>query len=259
MIREEIIKINDLNFSIGNKRILKDVSLTVNKGEFVGLIGPNGAGKTTLLKNINGINTPDSGDIIIRGKNLNRYKDRELAKTIALMNQNTSISFGFKCGDIVLMGRYPYTSFLRGYSYDDNLKVERYMEYTNTLQFKDRNITELSGGERQRVLFAKVLSQETDIILLDEPTASLDICHEEQIFSYSKELVREGKTVIASIHDLRTAIKYCDRLIMMGDGNVVKEGSPDEVITEGNLREIYNIKTQVYMNPVSKMLDFHVH
>jgi len=254
----KIIEISNLHYSINNKKILDDINISFGKGEFIGLIGPNGAGKTTLLKSINGLNKLDAGDIKISGNHIIKMKDKELAKQIALMNQNTSISFGFPCVDIVMMGRYPYSRTLGGFTKEDSEVVNKYMNFTDTIRFKERLITELSGGERQRVLFAKVLAQETDVILLDEPTASLDITHEEQIFKYSKELSENGKTVIAAVHDLRIAIKYCSKLVLLDKGRIIKEGIAEEVITEENLEVAYGINSQVYFNTVSNSLDFFV-
>ncbi|MCM1992292.1 ABC transporter ATP-binding protein [Oceanirhabdus seepicola] len=254
----KIIEISSLHYSINNKKILDDINISFGKGEFIGLIGPNGAGKTTLLKSINGINELDAGDIKIAGKDIRKMKDKELAKEVALMNQNTSISFAFPCGEIVMMGRYPYSRTFGGFTKEDSEIVNKYMNFTDTINFKDRLITQLSGGERQRVLFAKVLAQETDVILLDEPTASLDITHEEQIFKYSKELSDKGKTVIAAVHDLRIAIKYCSKLVLLDKGGIVKEGTAEEVITEENLKTAYGINSQVYFNTVSNSLDFFV-
>ncbi len=257
MIKNNIIEVRDLSFDINNKRILKNISVDIKEGEFIGLIGPNGAGKSTFLKALNGINEVNQGTVRIKGKLLSELGEKEIARNIALMNQNTSVSFSFPCIDIVVMGRYPYLNGIKGFTKNDKNIAEKYMNYTNTLQFKDRSINELSGGERQRVLFSKVLTQETDIILLDEPTASLDISNQEQLFNYSYDLVQKGKTVIAAVHDLRTAIKYCSRLLLMVDGKIIKDGLAHEVLTEKNISKAYGIDTKVYINPYTNMLDYY--
>ena len=142
------------------------------------------------------------------------------------------------------------------YSKKDIELAEKYMELTDTLKFRDKSILQLSGGERQRVLFAKILTQESQVILLDEPTASLDMRHEEDLLKeVSKERAKD-KIVILVIHNLRTAIKYCSRLILLSNGNIVKDGSVEEVITEENLNNVFGIKTKVYYNKISKSLDF---
>lgn len=250
--------IKNLYFYIGDNRILSDINLNISKGEFVGLIGPNGAGKTTLLKCINGIN---NGRGIIRLNNLN-LKDlsfKKVARQVALMHQNTSITFPFFALDIVLTGRHPHLKRTRGESRKDYDIARKYMKYTNTEKFESTLITEMSGGERQRVLFAKVLTQETDIILLDEPTASLDIAHEEQIFKYSKELSAKGKTVIAAVHDLKIASRYCSRLVLMKEGRIISDGRPEEVLTSQNLSEAYGVNALVYRNKVTGQLDFYLY
>jgi iron complex transport system ATP-binding protein len=132
------------------------------------------------------------------------------------------------------------------------------MKFTNTLEFENQFIDHLSGGERQRVLFAKVLTQTTDIILLDEPTANLDITHQEQIFKYSKDLCGEGKTVIAAVHDLKIASRYCSRLILMSRGEIVADGAPEQVLTSENLTKVYGINALVYKNRLTGLLDFYI-
>jgi iron complex transport system ATP-binding protein len=253
-----VMEIKELSFEIEGRRILQDINLSIAKGEFVGLIGPNGAGKTTLLKCINGINS-HSGTIEIEGLIPGRSKSKDIAQKVSLMHQNTGISFPFPSLDIVLMGRYPYIKRMKGETGKDYASARKYMDYTDTRMFEDKPVTELSGGERQRVLFAKVLAQESDIILLDEPTASLDITHQEQIFKYSKELAENGNTVVAAIHDLKIAAKYCSRLILMQNGCVMADGSPEEVLTRENMSKVFEINAFVYRNRVTGLLDFHIY
>ena len=246
------------NTHIGHalNKILKDISFKCQSGEIIGIIGPNGSGKTTLLKSINGINSISSGDISFNNKSLKEYSEKELARDISFMNQNTNIEFDFPCIDIVVLGRYPYLERFQEYSKKDIELAEKYMELTDTLKFRNKSILQLSGGERQRVLFAKILTQESQVILLDEPTASLDMRHEEDLLKeVSKERAKD-KIVILVIHNLRTAIKYCSRLILLSNGSIVKDGSVEEVITEENLNNVFGIKTKVYYNEISKSLDF---
>jgi len=253
-----VLQIEDLHFSINDTPILKGIGLKIAKGEFVGLIGPNGAGKTTLLKCINGINK-GHGQIRINNSDINALSCKDIAREVALMHQTTDISFPFPVIDVVLAGRYPYLKRTRGETREDYKTARKYMEYTNTLKFENRPITRISGGERQRVMFAKVLTQETDLILLDEPTASLDIAHEEQIFKYSGELCTSGKTVIAAVHDLKIASRYCTRLVLMKDGAIVADGSPEEVLTSENLSKAYGVNALVYKNSMTGQLDFYIH
>lgn len=256
--RDVVLDIDNLSYTIENNRILNGICLKIGKGEFVGLIGPNGAGKTTLLKCINGINKFE-GIIKVKGTGLNELGCKRAAQEVALMHQNTLLSFPFPVIDVVLTGRYPHLKRMRGESREDYAIARKYMDFTDTLKFETKPVTRISGGERQRVMFAKALTQETDILLLDEPTASLDIAHEEQIFKYSFELSKKGKTVIAAVHDLKIAARYCSRLMLMKDGAVISDGSPEEVLTSDNLSRAYGVKALVYKNRVTGLLDFYIH
>ncbi|MBC2856245.1 ABC transporter ATP-binding protein [Cetobacterium sp. 2A] len=254
----EILKVNNLSLSFDKREILKNINFSVKKGEFIGLIGINGSGKTTLLKSLNGINKYSSGEILIDDKNIGQFLEKDLAKKVALMGQNTNLSIPFSCMDIVLMGRYPHLKRGEDFSKVDYDKSKRYMEFTDTLKFEKKFINNLSGGEKQRVFFSKVLAQESEIILLDEPTASLDISHQEEIFKICKELQKENKTLIASIHDLRIAIKYCDKLLLLKDGEIIEFGDIEKVITADNLKKAYGIDVHIYMNEFSKKLDYYI-
>lgn len=251
-----LLEIKNLSFNVGERKILNDINFSVRDGEIVGIIGPNGAGKTTFLKSINGIIEEIKGEILFNGKNIKEYDKKNLARHISFMNQNTNVGFDFSCLDIVVLGRYPYLKRFQEYSDEDGKKAKKYMEKTNTLKFQDRMITELSGGERQRVLFAKTLTQESELILLDEPTASLDMKYEEEIFSIISQMREERKSVIAIIHNLRVAMKYCTRLILLNDGKIVGDGTPQEIVTEKNLRDIYGVEAKVYRNTFNNELDF---
>ncbi|MDF2988363.1 MAG: transporter related, partial [Eubacterium sp.] len=254
---EKVIEIENLSYSINDKQILRNISFYIKAGEFVGLIGPNGAGKTTLLKCINGINKA-AGRIRIKGNLLETYTDKKLAGEIALMHQNTTIGYPFSAMDIVLMGRYPYLKRFRQEGSEDYAIARKNMKYTDTGMLEKNPITEMSGGERQRVLFAKTLTQETDIVLLDEPTASLDITHQEQIFKYARDLSRQGTTIVAAIHDLKIAARYCTRLILVNDGQIAAEGTPEEVLTTENLSGVYGINALVYRNRITGLLDLYI-
>ncbi len=258
MKNDIVLAVEDLSYGINDVQILKNISLKVKKGEFIGLIGPNGAGKTTLLKCINGINRA-AGEISLGDNPLRVLNSKSIAKKIALMHQNVDINYPFPALNIVMMGRYPHLKRLQAESKEDYKVARESMEYTDTIKLENQPITEVSGGERQRVLFAKILAQETEIMLLDEPTASLDITHQEQIFRYSGELSYKGKTVIAAVHDLKIAARYCSRLILMKEGHIIADGCPEEVITSENLSKAYDVNSLVYRNRVSGELDFYLY
>lgn len=244
------IKVENLNFKVGNREILKNINIEIPKNSFTGILAPNGAGKTTLLKCFNGINKA-TGTILLNGNNKDKFNEKELAKQISLMNQNTNLDFAFTCKEIVTLGRYPY--LLKGHwaSVGDKDIVEKYMKQTDTWHLKDKIINRLSGGERQRVLFAKVLTQETDIILLDEPTSSMDIYHQRQLMNFGKDLTKKDKTVIMAIHDLNTAITFCDYFVLMKDGEIVQTGDFHKVFTKENIKSTYNVETCIYKSPIS--------
>ena len=253
---KNILEIKNISYSVGENKILKDISFRCQSGEIIGIIGPNGSGKTTLLKTINRINPITNGDILLNGKSIKEYDEKELARDISFMNQNTNIEFDFPCIDIVVLGRYPYLERFQEYSKKDIELAEKYMKLTNTYKFRDKSILQLSGGERQRVLFAKILTQESQVILLDEPIASLDMRYEEDLLKEVSKEKDKGKIIILVIHNLRTAIKYCSRLVLLSNGNIIKDGAVKEVITEENLNNVFGIKTKVYYNEISKSLDF---
>ncbi len=254
---DNIIEIQKLNCTIGSNKILHDINLHVRQGEFVGLIGPNGAGKTTLLKCINGI-YPAEGQVKIKDVNIKTYGNKELAREVALMHQNTSIDFPFSALDIVLMGRYPHLGRFQRESGEDRRIARSNMSYTNIQGLENSPITQMSGGERQRVLFAKTLTQQSGIVLLDEPTASLDITYQEQIFKYSAELTALGITVIAAIHDLKIAARYCTRLVLLEEGTIAADGKPEYVLTSENISKVYGVNALVYRNRITGLLDIYI-
>lgn len=252
---EEVLKIENLSLKIKNKYILKNIDFSVKKGEIVGLIGINGSGKTTLLKCLNKLNEISNGNIYIMGKDINSLTSIEIAKEVAFMSQNTIVNLSFNCLDVVVMGRYPYLNG-KDFSKDDYIKAREYMKLTNTLKFEKNKINKLSGGERQKVLFTKILSQESKIFLLDEPTSSMDFFNQEQIFKMCKMGIKNDKTIIISIHDLHIAARYCDRLLLLKDGEKIAFGSVEEVLTKKNIKIGFGINIETYINPISKMLDY---
>lgn len=254
--RKQLV-VRNLNFSINGRQILDDVCFDASKGDFIGLIGPNGAGKTTLLKCLDGI-YKGSGSIEIDGAEQAGLSNREIAGRVAMLHQDTTVAFPFTVLDIVLTGRYHLLGRFKAERPADYEAARKYMEYTDTLGLENRLINTLSGGERQRALFAKALAQETGLILLDEPSSSMDIAYEEQTFRYSAELCRNGKTVIAAVHDLKTAVHFCSRLILMKDGRIIADGTPEKVVTRQNLLDAYGVNALVYKNRISGLVDFHI-
>jgi len=247
-----IVTTEEMRFRYDGPWVLRDVSFSVEAGEFLGIIGPNGSGKTTLLKVIDGLLAPQEGRIIIDGVDIRDMKRNDIAKMIAVVPQDTPIIFSFTVEEVVMMGRAPHLGRLRFEGTADFDVVRKAMERTDILPFASRSINELSGGERQRVLIARALAQEPEIILLDESTAFLDIKHQVAFFDLIKTLnSEEGLTVIAVTHDINLASLYSDRVMLLKDGSICRMGSPDEVITESTIKEVYETEVLVDRNPVS--------
>lgn len=244
------INIENLNCSYGDRSILNNININFEKNKFHSIIGPNGSGKTTLLKNILRVLPVENKCIYIDSKDVNSFKSKDFAKKLSSVPQNTNIDFDFSVMDIVLMGRTPYLKRFESEKENDIKIVKEAMEMTNTWDLKDKSINELSGGERQRVIIARALSQESEIMLLDEPISNLDIQHQIEILDTIKYLNR-NVTIIAVLHDLNLAAQYSDSLILLKDGKVLSHGAVEEVLTEKNIRDAYNIDAYIMKNPVT--------
>lgn len=244
-----MLNFKDVVAAYGDTEILRGFNAVICQGEFVGLIGPNGAGKSTLLKCLSGLLPLKSGEIILEEKNNTTYSQRERAQMVAVVPQSFDIDYDFSVEDIVLMGRNPYLSFkVKESRYDYDVVTEA-MHATKTLQFRKRLFNTLSGGEKQRVIIARAIAQEPDIILLDEPTSALDIHHQIEIMELIRNLnQKKSMTVVAVLHDINLASRYCNRLILMKNGRVVVDGTPDQVITEENLKKVYDMKMFIQEN-----------
>ncbi|MFW5889629.1 MAG: ABC transporter ATP-binding protein [Halanaerobium sp.] len=247
-----MIKTENLKFSYNKEEILKGINLNFKKGDFVGIIGPNGSGKSTLLKNISRSLQADSGIIYLDSRILNEYGSKELAQKLAVVPQDCQISFNFDVYDVIMMGRHPYQKRWSRLNEKDRKIVNDVMEVTDTLKLKEKKINELSGGERQRVIIARALAQKPEILLLDEPTASLDINYQGEIYDLLEHLNSSmDLTIITVSHDLNLTAQYCKKLILLKKGYIFASGSAEEVLTEKNIKEVYNTKVMIYNNPIS--------
>ncbi len=243
------LQVKNLKFSIDKKEILKDISFDIEEGSFVGIIGPNGSGKSTLLKNIYRLYKPSSGNIILDNKELSKMKDKECARKIAVLAQEGNSQFDFTVEQIVKMGRYPYKSIFDDYSKEDIDMVKEMLCKVGLDDYSERSFTNLSGGEKQRTLIARALVQNTDFLILDEPTNHLDIGYQIQLMDLVKSL---NITTISAIHDMNIAAMYCDYLLVMKDGEIVKYGSVSEVITSEMLKDVFGVNAHVGLNPINK-------
>lgn len=231
---------------------LKNISFQAAKSELVGVLGPNGSGKTTLLKLGNGLLRPKQGEVLLKGKSIDSYSRIQIAREVAIVPQQTHFHFTFSVLEVVLMGRFPY---LKRFAFEGEQDVEiarGALETTHSIEFASRPIDELSGGERQRVLIARALAQEPSVMLLDEPTAFLDLKYKKEIFELVKSLVRaKGIAALVVSHDIELAAKYCDRIIMLKEGEIVFMGKPHEVLTSENIKYVYECSVVVDQNPVT--------
>ncbi len=237
----------------GNTDILKNVSFSVEKGGFFIIIGPNGSGKTTLLKTIAGIETINRGSISIFGRKQREYTFPELARNVSYVPQDSRIDFPFTAYDVVLMGRSPHLGILGIESEDDIRIAQNAMEITETDHLVKRKCNQLSGGERQRVYIARAVCQEPKLILLDEPTAALDLGHQTRIMDLMDKLKTEKKlTVVMVSHDVNLAAMYADNILLMKEGEIVDRGQPDKVLTYDAIEKAYNCRVLVDESPLGK-------
>lgn len=251
-VLENIIDIKNINFRYDKSPVLDGISLGIKPGSFVSIIGPNGSGKTTLLKSISGILSPEDGSVLIRGKDLRKYKKRELARFMAFVPQNTALDFAFSVMDVVLMGRAPFKKAFESETMEDIRIAERVMDMTNLLGLREKKITEISGGERQRTILACALAQTPEIMFLDEPVSSLDIQHQIEVMSILKRLnIKSGMTIVMVLHDLNLAAEYSDVVVLMKDGKLLYNGTPKDVITASNIEGVYNTSIYMTTNPIS--------
>lgn len=245
----------NLNVELDNKAIVKDVSIDIEKGDFVGIIGPNGSGKSTLLKTIYRIYKPKSGVIYLNGKDLSNISTKNMAKELGVLGQFNNISFDIKVKDIVLMGRTPHKNFLEGDSAKDYEIVKDSLEKVNMLEYYERSFSNLSGGEKQRVLLARVLAQKVDLLILDEPTNHLDIKYQLQILNVVKSL---GITVVVALHDLNLSTAYCNKLYVMHNGKVVSCGKPNEILTESLIKQVYEVDAVIHKESNPMYITFKI-
>jgi len=231
---------------------LSEINIDVPKGSFTGIIGPNGSGKTTLFRAITGTLNIKSGKILLGDKNLRSLALRQRAQKIAIVSQFIETA-EMSVEDYVLMGRIPYHSRFNFFENDEDFRIARnYMEMTDTWQFKDQLMSELSGGEQQLAGIARALTQQPELLLLDEPTSHLDITHQVHILNVLQQLNQEmGLSVLMVIHDLNLASEYCDRLILVNQGKIHTQGTPEEVLTYQNIEDVYKTVVVTKNNPLS--------
>jgi len=249
------LRISGIDCYYGSIKALDNVNFSVREGEFVGILGPNGSGKTTVLRSISRVLKPHKGTILIGDENIYEMKTVEVAKQLAVVPQSTPVTFDFTSLEVVLMGRNPHMPRFKMESKEDLAIARNSMELTRTWEFADRPVTELSGGERQRVIIARALTQEPQILLLDEPTTHLDISNQLEIMDLIKHLCKTKKLLIVAVfHDFNLAARYCDSIILLNDGKIVAVGESNETLTSQNVRKVFSVDTIVKKHPITGFL-----
>ena len=248
------LELRNVTLAYGEGVVLRDISLKAIPGEMLGIVGPNGCGKSTLIKGVTRVLALRSGHIFIDGRNIASLSTRELAQFIAVVPQSPVLPEVFTAFEVVLMGRTPHLGFLRYEGHRDISIAMHAMELTQTSHLAQRRVNELSGGERQRLTIARALTQEPKLILLDEPTAHLDINYQIETLDLVADLCADqGLTALAALHDLNLAAQYCDRMIMLNNGRIHAEGPPWEVITTQNVRQVYGAEVSIRPHPLNNL------
>lgn len=234
------------------RQVLADVDFKVQDGSVTVLLGPNGSGKSTLLKTLARTLAPDAGKVLLDGTDIHRQSTRAVAQRLGILPQSPSAPDGLTVRELVGLGRFPYQSLMRQWSRHDEAAVEDAMAVADVAAFAERPVDALSGGQRQRCWIAMVLAQETELLLLDEPTTFLDLKVQVDLLELLVSLAHQkGRTLLVVLHDLNLAAAYADRLVMMKAGRILRDGTPEEVFTADNLKQVFDLDAQVIREPVA--------
>jgi iron complex transport system ATP-binding protein len=247
-----VLSARDLTLKYDQRCVVDGLTVEIPEGKVTVIVGANACGKSTLLRGLSRLLKPAAGAVTLDGKDIHTRPARELARTLGLLPQHPTAPDGITVRDLVGRGRYPHQGFFRSWSPDGDLAVQRALETTETLELAERNVDELSGGQRQRVWIAMALAQETDVLLLDEPTTYLDLAHQVEVLDLITDLNRKrGTTVAIVLHDLNLAARYADHVIAMKAGEIVALGDPTTVVTEQLVRTVFGLESRVIPDPVS--------
>ncbi len=253
------LSLHNASLEIGGHFLVREVSLSLKSGKLTAFVGRNGSGKTTVLRLLAGLISPTNGKAVLQNTDLSNFRRRELAQKIAFVPQDTHIEFDFTVEEIVAMGRNPHLGRFGRETLHDKNAIAEAMRRANVESLKSRLVTELSGGERQRVVLARSLATEAEIMLFDEPTASLDIAHSLEVLEMCQNFTLEGKTIGVAIHDLNAAVRFADEVVLMNDGKVFAEGATEEVLIEENINQVFGVCTDRTMTADGKAFFMFYH
>ncbi len=247
-----ILNASRISAGYGDAEILHGLDLAVPPGQITVIVGANACGKSTLLRAMSRLLSPKEGQVLLDGKSIHRTPPRELARTLGLLPQSPIAPEGITVADLVSRGRHPHQTLFSRWTKKDEEAVAAALDATQTAELAERPVDELSGGQRQRVWIAMALAQQTDILLLDEPTTFLDISHQVEVLDLLTDLNRErGTTIVMVLHDLNLAARYADHLVAMRDGKIVATGAPDQVLTRATVRHVFGLESHIMTDPIS--------
>lgn len=247
-----MIDINNLSLTYDSKTIIvHELNLEMNAGTITALVGPNGCGKSTLLRGISRLLKPVSGSVLLDGQSVHAMKAKDLARKLGILPQSPSAPEGLTVHELVAQGRYPHQSWLQQWSREDEKVVQAALQTTNLSMFADRPVDTLSGGQRQRAWIAMALAQQTDVLLLDEPTTYLDMAYQIDVLDLLDELNEQGRTIVMVLHDLNQAARYADTIVAMRGGQIVAKGTPADVVTPQNILQVYGLQAKVVVDPIT--------
>lgn len=245
-----MFQLEGVTFSVPQRTLLQPLDLTLDEGRMIGLIGHNGSGKSTLIKLLARQQAPSAGRLLLDGRPLDEWADRDFARQVAYLPQQLPAAENLTVRELVGFGRYPWHGLLGRFGGSDRQQVDRAMQLTDVSAFAERMVDSLSGGERQRVWLAMLLAQDTRYLLLDEPTSALDIAHQVDVLALVQQLSQElGLGIIVVLHDINMAARYCDHLLALHSGRLLMQGSPGELMTDLHLESIYGVPMTVMPHP----------
>jgi iron complex transport system ATP-binding protein len=245
------LETRDLRLSYGSDPVIDDLRLRIASGRITALVGPNASGKSTLLRGLARLLRPATGAVLLDGRDIARIPTREVARRMAILPQDPETPDGLTVRQLVGQGRYPHRAPLRGWSPDDERAVDAALAATGMTQLAERPVDALSGGQRQHAWIAMTLAQQTEILLLDEPTTYLDLAHQVDVLDLLAELNRDGRTIVMVLHDLNQAGRYADDIVAVRAGRIAAAGAPEEVVTEDRVREVFGVDVRVIEDPVT--------